>query len=212
MPRRTRVTPEQILAAAAVEFAERGFAGARVDRIARRARVNKAMLYYHFKSKERLYRTLLRRMFAAAAEQLDAIAADTASPFDKVDRAIVAFSRLIREHTVFPAVMMREIAEGGRHLDRDTLKTLAAVPAAFARIVEEGTGTGAFRPINPAFAYFSIITPVIFFLAATPIRTELSHLHVMTLTALQPDDFIRQMQDAARRALAREAGQSRATS
>ena len=50
MSRPARVSPDAILAAAALEFAERGFAGARVDRIARRARVNKAMLYYHFKS------------------------------------------------------------------------------------------------------------------------------------------------------------------
>ena len=60
MPRRPRVSPDRILAAAAAEFAERGFGGARVDRIARRARVNKAMLYYHFRSKRELYRTLLR--------------------------------------------------------------------------------------------------------------------------------------------------------
>ena len=61
MARPGRVSPDRILAAAAaLEFAARGFAGARVDRIARRARVNKAMLYYHFGSKQRLYRALLR--------------------------------------------------------------------------------------------------------------------------------------------------------
>ena len=50
-------------AAAAAEFAARGFAGANVDRIARAARVNKAMIYYHFKSKAALYREILRDMF-----------------------------------------------------------------------------------------------------------------------------------------------------
>ena len=80
MPRRSRVSPDQILAAAAAEFADRGFAGARVDRIARRARVNKAMLYYHFGSKQRLYRTLLRRVFTLAGERLLRIAGGTDSP------------------------------------------------------------------------------------------------------------------------------------
>ena len=78
--RRRRVSPEQILHAAALEFAERGYAGARVDRIARRAAVNKAMLYYHFKSKQQLYRTLLRQMFTRAAERLQAIAGSNAAP------------------------------------------------------------------------------------------------------------------------------------
>src|SRR5436309_1648180 len=98
MARRQRVSPDRILAAAALEFSERGFAGARVDRIARRARVNKAMLYYHFASKEALYRTLLRRMFTLAGERLQAIAAVDAPPQDKIDRAIATMAAFIEEH------------------------------------------------------------------------------------------------------------------
>ena len=123
MGRRPRVSPDRILGAAALEFAERGFAGARVDRIARRAKVNKAMLYYHFKSKDRLYRTLLRRMFTLAAERLNTIARLDRPPAEKVDRMIAAIAAFIDEHAFFPAIMLREVAEGGAHLDRDTLLT-----------------------------------------------------------------------------------------
>src|SRR5437764_14540079 len=127
MPRRPRVSPDRILAAAALEFAERGFGGARVDRIARRARVNKAMLYYHFRSKQELYRALLRRHFTLAAERLRAIAAGPGRPPDKLDRVVAGLAELIREHEVFPAIMLREVAEGGAHLDRATLEALVAV-------------------------------------------------------------------------------------
>ena len=54
-------TREKILAAALAEFSARGFAGARVDAIAGRARVNKRMLYYCFGAKQDLYREVLRR-------------------------------------------------------------------------------------------------------------------------------------------------------
>ena len=57
-------TREKILAAALAEFSARGFAGARVDAIARRARVNKRMLYYCFGAKQDLYREVLRRKLA----------------------------------------------------------------------------------------------------------------------------------------------------
>ena len=142
MARPARVSPDRILAAAALEFAARGFAGARVDRIARRARVNKAMLYYHFKSKQRLYRALLRQMFTLAAERLQAIAVGPGAPADKVDRAIAGIAAFIQEHTFFPAIMLREVAEGGAHLDRETLQALAAVPRAVAGIVAEGVADG----------------------------------------------------------------------
>src|SRR6266542_4102644 len=57
-PARTR---ERILAAALREFSDKGFAGARVDRIARRARVNKRMLYHYFGNMESLFREILAR-------------------------------------------------------------------------------------------------------------------------------------------------------
>lgn len=60
-PERSR---ERILLAAFEEFAAAGFAGARVDAIARRASINKRMLYHYFGDKEALFREVLRRKMA----------------------------------------------------------------------------------------------------------------------------------------------------
>ncbi len=204
MARRARVSPAQILSAAALEFAERGYAGARVDRIARRAAVNKAMLYYHFKSKQHIYRTLLRDMFTRTAGRLQAIAGSQAAPAAKIDRVIADIAALVQEHPFFPAIMLREVAEGGAHLDRATLLALASVPRTVAAIVEEGVAAGAFRPIHPVFAYFSILAPVVFYLAGTPIRKEISDLHIIDLRALSTAEFVRALQEAARRSFARD--------
>ena len=51
---------KRILDAARAEFSEKGFDGARVDSIAQRAEVNKALIYYYFKSKDELLQELLR--------------------------------------------------------------------------------------------------------------------------------------------------------
>lgn len=71
-------TREKILAAALTEFAAHGFAGARVDAIARRARVNKRMLYYCFGTKQELYREILRRKIAERSEWLESTPNDFA--------------------------------------------------------------------------------------------------------------------------------------
>ena len=55
---------QRILDAALSEFAAKGFAGARVDVIARRAGINKRMLYHYFGDKEGLFREVLRRKIA----------------------------------------------------------------------------------------------------------------------------------------------------
>jgi TetR/AcrR family transcriptional regulator len=60
-------THERIMAAALKEFAASGFAGARTDAIARRARVNERMIFYCFDSKEGLYRAVLKQKLCARA-------------------------------------------------------------------------------------------------------------------------------------------------
>ena len=65
---RTRM---EILEIASREFADRGFAGARVDEIASQTRTTKRMIYYYFGSKEQLFVAVLERAYATirAAEQ-----------------------------------------------------------------------------------------------------------------------------------------------
>jgi TetR/AcrR family transcriptional regulator len=205
MPRPARVSPEKILAAAAAEFSERGYAGARVDRIARRARVNKAMLYYHFASKQGLYRTLLRQTFGAIAAQLQEIAAspDLDSP-RKLDAAVAALAAHIEAHRHFPSIMLREVADGGTHLDAETLAALAAVPTAFAAILRPGIADGAFRAMHPIAAYFTTIAPILMFVASSPVRKQIVSRQTVQLPgpALATDSFLDEFTTSLQRAFA----------
>src|SRR6186997_938790 len=95
---------ERLLAAAAAEFAARGFDGAKVDRIAATARINKAMIYYHFKSKANLYREVLRDVFGAVAAAVVTVR-DAGGPADVQLRAFIralANASVSRPH--FPAI------------------------------------------------------------------------------------------------------------
>ena len=74
-PKRTR---ERILSAALKEFAAKGFAGARVDAIARRAAINKRMLYHYFGNKERLFREVLHRKIAERQASAEGLSGDPA--------------------------------------------------------------------------------------------------------------------------------------
>ena len=74
-PERTR---ERILSAALREFATNGFAGARVDAIARRAAINKRMLYHYFGDKERLFREVLHRKIAERQASAEGLSGDPA--------------------------------------------------------------------------------------------------------------------------------------
>ncbi len=119
-----------------------------------------------------------------------------------MDQAIAAIAALAREQAFFPGIMLREIAEGGAHLDQPTLAALSAVPTAFGAIVAKGIAAGAFRPVHPIAAYFTMIAPLMLFLAAAPIRQELADARLLNLSKLEPDAFVRHLQESMRRALA----------
>ena len=115
-PRRRRARPadsrRRILAAAATEFSARGFAGAGIDRIARRARLNKAMIYYHFASKQALYREIIREVYAAVAGALRGHRSGSEPPDRKLGAFVDRAPRRGRKASYFPAIVLREVAEG----------------------------------------------------------------------------------------------------
>lgn len=69
-------TPDRILDAAAAEFAERGFDGVRIEHVAKRAGLNKALVYRHFDDKAGLYRATLGRELGKRTQVLDELPAD----------------------------------------------------------------------------------------------------------------------------------------
>src|SRR5688572_23510068 len=120
-------TRSRILAAACDEFGARGFAAATVDRIARRARVNKAMIYYHFANKRALYATIVRDHFAPISERLAAIAARPGPPATQLDRLIETLVASIDDSKAFLPIFLREIADGAVHLGPAELELVGGV-------------------------------------------------------------------------------------
>src|SRR5580698_8193459 len=75
-PRNPGRSRERILSAALKEFAAKGFAGARVDVIARRANINKRMLYHYFGDKEELFKAVLRRKLGERKAWAESLSGD----------------------------------------------------------------------------------------------------------------------------------------
>jgi TetR/AcrR family transcriptional regulator len=187
-------TRERLIAAAGHEFAARGFDGAKVDRIAARARVNKAMLYYHFDSKAALYREILRALFGAVGASVAAVREAGGSPEAQIRRFIDAVAReaLARPH--FPAIWLREIAEGGRHLDASVVTEMRRVIETLAEILADGRASGAFVETNPFITQITIVAPLMFFVASAPVRDRLRHLVPASFHAAGLDAMVAHVQ------------------
>lgn len=190
----TAASRNRLFTAAAAEFAAHGYAGANVDRIARAARLNKAMIYYHFKSKDALYREILRDMFNAVRTRVAAVAASDEAPEDKIRGYVKAIAAEAAARPHFPPIWLREIAEGAGHVDAATLAYVRDVMAALRGIIAEGVRAGRFQPAHPLLVQASIIAPLMFFLATASLRRKIGRAGVPGVAAISSDMVVAHIQ------------------
>jgi TetR/AcrR family transcriptional regulator len=195
-------TRRRILTAAADEFGARGFAATTMDRIARRARVNKAMIYYYFPNKRALYTAIVREHFTPIVEKLAAITAQPAPPDQQLDRLIETLVRTIDASKAFLPIFLREIADGAVHLGSEELALLAGVFGTVRSVIAAGTSEKVFQPVHPALAHFTIIAPVIMFRATAPVRARIEARRGVVIPDADPSTVVKHLQMVARRMLA----------
>ena len=190
-------THSAIFQAATFEFSELGYDAAGVDRIAARAGVNKAMLYYHFGSKRALYIEVLRDMFRAVAARARAIADGPGTAFEKLDLWIATIVAEAAARPWFPPIMLRELASGAPRFDPDTFATMNAVFAAVRDIILQGQREGAFRHADPVLTHLTIMPPILIFFARQRVLAR-NKLDDGLAAPRQLDEFVRHMQTSAR--------------
>jgi AcrR family transcriptional regulator len=174
-------TAVRILAAAEEVFAESGYAGARVDEIARRAGVNKAMLYYHVGDKAALYGGVLRTYFQLLAGKLADALAGSEDPRERLRRLQVAFADTAIVHPHFPQIMLREIAAGGANLPLEALQGMGRFMSATREVVEDGCARGVFRAdVEPLLTHVMVVGSVVFAANGLRLLTRLAEAGVAT--------------------------------
>jgi len=162
--RRKQARPGDIIAAALEVFAEKGFAGARMDEIARRAGISKGTLYLYFETMEAMFRAVVREVVVPNVEAVRNafVAADL--PFDATVRAFLP--RFVEVVTNLPigAVAKMVIGESRNFPelakvwhDDVILKAIGLV----AGMVERAQARGEIRPGDPRTHAFSIMGPML---------------------------------------------------
>jgi TetR/AcrR family transcriptional regulator len=185
-------------------FARNGFEGTRVDLIARKARINKAMINYHFGGKAGLYRAILLNLFTATLERVGPLRTSPL-PADELLRSFVKdFSEEVASRPGLPAMLVREALSGGKHLDRQTLPCFQQVFSTVREIIEKGSREGTFRPVDPLLTHLSLIGSLVFFFATSPMRDRLISEGYVPFGPPAPEDYVGHVQDLMTRALAAE--------
>ncbi|WP_348756293.1 TetR/AcrR family transcriptional regulator [uncultured Aquincola sp.] len=177
-----------ILAAARDEFAEHGLGGARVDRIAERAGLNKRLIYYYFTDKEQLFRAVLEQAYRdirAAEQELHLL---DQKPADAVRRLVEFTWNYYLEHPEFLTLLNSANLHRARHLaDSQRARELnSPLIETLAEILERGRREGSFRGgVDPLQLYVSIAGMAYFYLSNNHTLSAVFGRDLMTPKALQ---------------------------
>ena len=120
-----------------------------MDSIARRAGVNKAMLYYRVGGKTDLYREVLLRAQGALRQRLGKVLKETGGPEETLRAYVLEFLDFAREHPEVPAIVMREAAGGFETMPKEALGGLRDMLLLLEGILEEGRDRKVFLPADP---------------------------------------------------------------
>lgn len=164
-PERTR---ERILDAARDEFSNMGLGGGRVNMIAERAGVNKQLLYYYFKDKERLYGAVLERAYRDIRKREMALDLDALSPVEALRKFIHFNFDYTVENPYFVPLLNDENLHKARHVKAsDEIPALqGSMKSTLERVIRRGLDDGSFlRDADPVELYISIASLCYFFLS-----------------------------------------------
>ncbi len=143
-PDRTRA---DILDVATAEFADKGYAGARVDEIAAKTSTTKRMLYYYFGNKEQLYIAVLERAYTGIRTIEQELDVERLDPADAIRQLAGLTFDHHESHPDFVRLVSIENIHHAEHIARSSVLSGLANPAldVLARILARGRAAGVFR-------------------------------------------------------------------
>ena len=157
-----------ILAAARDEFSEHGLGGARMDRIAERAGLNKRLIYYYFDDKEQLFRAVLEQTYLDIREEERKLHLLDLKPADAVRRLVEFTWDYYLAHPEFLTLLNSANLHRGRHLEesKQAREMNSPLIEMLGEILERGRKDGSFRGgVDPLQLYVSIAGLAYFYLS-----------------------------------------------
>lgn len=171
---RSAETRARILEAALREFSSLGLAGARMDQIAAAAGVNKALLYYHFDSKENLYAAAIEMISGRVRDQSMAVFLLKASAGERFLRSTLNHFDRVLTQGEFQSLMQQEMmrmhqGEEASAMSIVVKRVFAPMQAMHQAMMREGMASGELIDADWMQIHLSALGANVFYFLAAPV-------------------------------------------
>ncbi|GAB4155124.1 MAG: hypothetical protein Tsb0033_03920 [Winogradskyella sp.] len=177
-------TEEQILKAAQKVFQAKGMDGARMQEIADKASINKAMLHYYYRSKQLLFEAVFKKAFALLAPQLNAILNDDSSLENKIKNFTYNYISFIIKHPYLPNFVIQELNRNPNFIEKIKMNVTFPNIDKFKLQVQNEVNAGNINPISAEQLLINILALNIFPFVASPLIKAFTNVDDKTFKTL----------------------------
>lgn len=167
MVKNDKNTEEKIIKAAEKVFIEKGMAGARMQEIADEAGINKALLHYYYRSKDKLFSIIFNVAIKTFAPNLISVFNSDEDFFVKLRNFVNAYLTIIEKNPHLPGFIIHEISNRPEKL-QNILGHLNIDMNPILNDIEDEMKKGRIRKMNPQHLLINVISLCIFPVVAKP--------------------------------------------
>ena len=182
-------TRTRMLDAATREFSANGLAGARTERIAEAAGVNKALLYYYYRSKDALYAAALEAVATRIAVASMGVLGRECSAGERLLRSALNHFDRIYSQPVFQTLMQQEMVRlrkgEANALSPLVDKLFRPMGERMMAAAEEGIRLGELIPVEASQLMYATLGPNVFYFLSAPLMRLISEMEVFHPSALE---------------------------
>ena len=174
MEKKSVETQENILIAARAIFAQKGLAGARMQEIADTAGINKALLHYYYKSKEKLFEQIFEEALVKIMRPLSSFLSDDSELFQKIRNICQIYHKVLVEYPFLPNFVLNEVTtDPSRIFNIMSKEDVLEAKGKTMQQINEAVQSGKIRAIDPQELILNIISLSVFPFVARPMAEEL---------------------------------------
>jgi AcrR family transcriptional regulator len=163
-----KATEAKIFEAARDVFHEHGYGGARMQEIANRAGINKSLLHYYFRSKDKLFEAVFHVSAMRVMPQVISVLTAEMPLHEKIEQFVHTYIDQMAANPHVPGFILQELRRNPNRLRQFVGEMARDKFAGIARDIEEAVARGEIRPIEPVHLLANIIGLCIFPFIARP--------------------------------------------
>ena len=167
-------TEQKILTAAKKVFVTRGMAGARMQDIADEAGINKALLHYYFRSKEKLFEVIFKETTGRFVPRVNEILNSDMTMYQKIETFCREYIEKVIENPFLPLFIMNEMHKQPEEFIKSIWGGQKPQIGKFIQQIQEAIEKKEIRPIHPAQLLMNVMSLCIFPFIGKPILQMLS--------------------------------------